>query len=114
MPSAENSPFSSVGKAPIPDLLSPTDGSEITSFNAAISQSITDADSLKSPDENHFANTPPSVNASPTNVFRSDDCNELLAKELAKLDGNNSSDQDDGMYIFCVSYFFVYVYDSSI
>lgn len=42
--------------------------------------------SLKSPDENHFAITP--QNRSLSNVFRSDDCNELLAKELATLDEN--------------------------
>lgn len=36
---------------------------------------------LKSPDENYFANSP--QNSSPSNVFISDDCNELLASELA-------------------------------
>lgn len=67
----------------IPDLCSPMDGSEITSFNIA-KKTLNTVSSLKSPDENHFAITP--ENRSPSNVFRSEDCNELLAKELAKLD----------------------------
>lgn len=46
--------------------------------------------SLKMPDENHFAATP--QNQSPANVYRSDDCNELLAKELEQL---NESDKGD-------------------
>lgn len=65
------------------------DGSEITSFNAF--QSADMGTRLKSPDENHFAVTPPN-NSSPSNVYRSDDCNELLAKELAKL-GENDPDE---------------------
>lgn len=48
------------------------------------------ASSLKSPDENHFAITP--ENRSPSNVFRSDDCNELLARELAKLEETTMDD----------------------
>lgn len=76
----------------IPDLQSPMDGSEITSFNAF--QSADNGTHLKSPDENHFAVTPP-TNTSPSNVYRSDDCNELLAKELAKLEEN---DLDDGTW----------------
>lgn len=67
----------------VPDLCSPMDGSEITSFNIA-KKTLNAAFSLQSPDENHFAITP--ENRSPSNVFRSEDCNELLAKELAKLD----------------------------
>lgn len=56
------------------------DGSEITSFNIAKNlPNLTTA--FKSPDENHFAITPP--NQSPANVYRSDDCNEIIAKELA-------------------------------
>lgn len=39
---------------------------------------------LRSPDENHFANSPQS--SSPSNVYRSIDCNEILEKELEKLD----------------------------
>lgn len=69
--------------AAIPDLCSPTDGSEITSFQNMASKLSVDT-SLKSPDENHFAITP--QNRSPANDFRSEDCNELLAKELADLD----------------------------
>lgn len=82
----------------IPDLQSPMDGSEITSFNAF--QSTDNGTHLKSPDENHFAVTPP-TNSSPSNVYRSDDCNELLAKELAKLE---ESDPDEGMWYL----FFIY------
>lgn len=72
------------------------DGSEITSFN--LMQKKENSLNLNSPDENYFANTPPTksspTNTSPANVYRSDDCNELLAKELAKLDDN--SDPEDG------------------
>lgn len=64
------------------------DGSEITSFNIAKNFSTL---SLKSPNENHFAVTP--QNRSPANVYRSDDCNELLAKELARLGDDTSGDQ---------------------
>lgn len=63
------------------------DGSEITSFKKPLNV----ASSLKSPDENHFAITP--ENRSPSNVFRSEDCNELLAKELAELDETIRDDQ---------------------
>lgn len=45
--------------------------------------------SLKSPVENHFAITP--QNQSPSNVYRSDDCNELLAKELEQLNDVDKS-----------------------
>lgn len=62
------------------ELASPMDGSEITSFN--IAKKLPNL-SLKSPDENHFAITP--QNLSPANVYRSDDCNEILAKELEQL-----------------------------
>lgn len=63
------------------------DGSEITSFNLA--KNLPNS-SLKSPNENHFAITP--QNQSPANVYRSDDCNEILAKELEQL---NESDRAD-------------------
>lgn len=64
------------------ELLSPMDGSEITNFK--IPQVV---ERLKSPDENYFAITPPASNLSPSpsNIFRSDDCNEILETELAKL-----------------------------
>lgn len=68
----------------LPELASPMDGSEITSFNLA--KTLPNTLSLKSPDENHFAMT--SQNQSPANVYRSDDCNEILAKELEQLDVN--------------------------
>lgn len=58
------------------ELASPMD--EITSFN--IAKSLPNSTAFKSPNENHFAITPP--NQSPANVYRSDDCNELIAKEL--------------------------------
>lgn len=64
------------------------DGSEITSFNIAKNLSNL---SLKSPDENHFAITP--QNQSPANVYRSDDCNELLAKELEQLNEPRTGDR---------------------
>lgn len=86
IPRMENSP--SVQSIP---LQSPMD--EITSFN--VIQKSENTFTLKSPDEDHFAVTP--LNSSPANVFRSDDCNELLAKELAGLE-DNSSDQDDGKH----------------
>lgn len=72
------------------------DGSEITSFN--IHQKEAAISKLKSPDENYFAVTP--LNSSPSNVFRSDDCNELLAKELAKLEYNSSDPEDGKLSIF--------------
>lgn len=86
IPRMENSP--SVQSIP---LQSPMD--EITSFNV-IKKSETPI-TLKTPNEDYFAVTP--SNSSPANEFRSDDCNELLAKELAGLE-DNSSDQDDGKF----------------
>ncbi|GAB0089898.1 fam91a1 [Sergentomyia squamirostris] len=65
--------------APVGELLTPLDGSEIT-IHKSKSNDLT---KLKSPDEEHFAVTPKS--ASPSNVYRSDDCNEVLATELAEL-----------------------------
>lgn len=82
IPRMENSPS-------IQSISSPMD--EITSFNFV--QRTENNFTLKSPNEDYFAVTP--LNSSPANVFRSDDCNELLAKELAGLE-DNSSDQDDG------------------
>lgn len=64
------------------------DGSEITSFNIAKNAPNS---SFQSPDENHFANTP--QNQSPSNVYRSDDCNELLAKELEQLNEIEKNDR---------------------
>lgn len=66
------------------DLQSPLDSTEITSFNK--NKTIIDGSLsvLKSPDENYFASSP--KNTSPSNVFRSADCNELLKDELEKLD----------------------------
>ncbi|XP_017472679.1 PREDICTED: protein FAM91A1 [Rhagoletis zephyria] len=70
------------------DLLSPADGSEVTSF-ARLSASPINASQLKSPDENYFAVSP--QNGSPSNIFTSDDCNELLASELAKCDADSAA-----------------------
>lgn len=66
------------------DLLSPLDSQEITSFNK--NKTIIDGSLslLKSPDENYFAASP--QNSSPSNVYRSADCNELLQNELEKLE----------------------------
>lgn len=66
------------------DLQSPLDSTEITSFNknkTVIEGSLL---LLKSPDENYFAASP--QNSSPSNIFRSADCNELLQHELEKMD----------------------------
>lgn len=45
---------------------------------------------MHAPNEDHFAPTQP--NQFPANVYRSADCNELLAKELEQL---NRDDHDD-------------------
>lgn len=66
------------------DLLSPMDSTEITSFNKNKTVIDGSLSLLKSPDENYFAASP--KNVSPSNVFRSADCNELLQNELEKLD----------------------------
>lgn len=63
------------------DLLSPLDSTEITSFNK--NKTVIEG-SLKSPEENHFASSP--QNSSPSNVYRSSDCNEVLKNELETLD----------------------------
>lgn len=74
------------------------DGSEITSFN--IAKNLPNLTAFKSPDENHFAITPP--NQSPANVYRSDDCNEIIAKELAlslsEIKNNDRSPEDSERY----------------
>jgi hypothetical protein len=66
------------------DLQSPLDSTEITSFNKNKTVIEGSLSLLKSPDENYFAASP--KNTSPSNVFRSSDCNELLQHELEKLD----------------------------
>lgn len=71
------------------DLLSPLDSTEITSFNKNKTIIEGSTSLLKSPDENYFAASP--KNASPSNVYRSADCNELLQDELEKL---NMSDKN--------------------
>lgn len=78
-----------VSSPSVQSIQSPMD--EITSFN--VIKKTDNTFTLKSPNEDYFAMTP--SNSSPANVFRSEDCNELLAKELAGLE-ENSSDQDDG------------------
>jgi hypothetical protein len=65
------------------DLNSPLDSTEITSFNKNKTIINAAVENLKSPDENYFSATP--QNRSPSNIFRSDDCNELLEKELDSL-----------------------------
>lgn len=69
------------------DLQSPLDSTEITSFNKNKTVIEGSLSLLKSPDENYFAVSP--QNTSPSNVFRSSDCNELLQHELEKLDEND-------------------------
>lgn len=73
------------------DLQSPLDSTEITSFNKNKTVIESSVSLLKSPDENYFAASP--QQSSPSNVFRSSDCNELLQHELEKLD---MSDRKDG------------------
>lgn len=63
------------------DLASPLDSTEITSFNK--NKTIIEG-MLKSPEENHFAASP--QNSSPSNIYRSSDCNEVLQNELKNLD----------------------------
>lgn len=63
------------------------DGSELTGFKRPDMK--TTIDTLKSPDEYHFCVTP--NNESPSNTYRSEDCNELIAKELASLDNEFAS-----------------------
>lgn len=79
-------------------MCSPIDGSEIPTFSLASNPSGT---SLKSPDENYFAVTP--QNRSPANDFRSDDCNELLAKELADLEEEKRDKENEGSKFILVS-----------
>lgn len=57
----------------------------ITNFNYAKNQT------LKSPTENHFGIM--DQNQSPSNVYRSEDCNEILEKELEQLDESDRSDR---------------------
>lgn len=66
------------------DLQSPLDSTEITSFNKNKTVIDGSLSLLKSPDENYFAVSP--QNTSPSNVFRSSDCNDLIQHELEKLD----------------------------
>lgn len=65
------------------DLQSPMDSTEITSFNKNKTIIESSGSTLKSPDENYFSASP--QNASPSNVFRSTDCNELLQQELENM-----------------------------
>ena len=69
------------------DLQSPLDSTEITSFNKNKTVIDGSLSQLKSPDENYFAQSP--QNKSPSNVFRSSDCNELLQHELENLDNKS-------------------------
>lgn len=66
------------------DLTSPLDSTEITSFNK--NKTVIEG-ALKSPEENHFAASP--QNSSPSNVYRSSDCNAVLQSELKSLDGED-------------------------
>lgn len=71
---------------PITDLLSPLDASEITTFNQKHQSSS--ADTLKTL-EDFVAITPLNIK-SPANDYRSDDCNELILKELEILESKEN------------------------
>ena len=60
------------------DLLSP-DNTEVCSFTRPATSPL---HHLKTPDENYFASSP--KNNEPSAIYTSEDCNELLASELAK------------------------------
>ncbi|XP_037940475.1 protein FAM91A1-like, partial [Teleopsis dalmanni] len=82
--SESNSDINSTKVPIVQDLLSPADNSEVTSFARVPSSP---SNKLKSPDENYFAVSP--QNSSPSNLYTSDDCNELLATELANCDSSS-------------------------
>lgn len=64
------------------DLMSP-DTTEVCSFTRPPATAVTTPQhNLKTPDENYFASSP--KNNEPSAVYTSEDCNELLASELAK------------------------------
>ncbi|KAG5678046.1 hypothetical protein PVAND_007752 [Polypedilum vanderplanki] len=78
------------------DLQSPLDSTDIImQFDKNKTATVIDASlsTLKSPDENHFAASP--KNISPSNVFRSVDCNEVLENELEKLNESDKKVDDD-------------------
>lgn len=60
--------------------MTPGDGSEITSFN------VVKKTPMKTLNEEHYFE--PTENQSPSNEFRSEDCNEILTKELDDLVDN--------------------------
>jgi hypothetical protein len=76
------------------DLQSPLDSTDIITQFDKNKATIIDGSlsTLKSPDENHFASTPIK---SPSNVYRSADCNELLERELDESANSNSSKRLD-------------------
>lgn len=65
--------------------MTPGDGSEITSFN------ITKKPTMNAVKEEPASGTP--RDQSPSNEFRSADCNEILANELADLDDKSEGYQ---------------------
>ncbi|CAG9800332.1 unnamed protein product [Chironomus riparius] len=75
------------------DFQSPLDSTDI--IMQLSSKTIIDGSlsMLKSPDENHFASTP--KNTSPSNVYRSADCNDVLKSELAELNKSDNKKLDD-------------------
>ena len=79
------------------DLQSPLDSTEITSFNKNKTIIEGSMSALKSPDENYFAASP--KNTSPSNVYRSSDCNELLQHELEKLDLSERNEDESGVKV---------------
>lgn len=77
------------------DLQSPLDSTDIiTQFDKNKQATIIDGSlsTLKSPDENHFASTPIK---SPSNDFRSSDCNELLRQELDASTSSKKLEDDE-------------------
>lgn len=79
------------------DLQSPLDSTDIiTQFDKQKATVIDGSlSALKSPDENHFASTPIKSSSSPSNDFRSVDCNELLRQELDESSRSKRLDDDE-------------------
>lgn len=73
---------------PITDLLSPLDASEITTFNQR--HNSTSVDTLATPLDDFITITPQNFK-SPANDYRSDDCNELIQKELDDLENRENA-----------------------
>lgn len=84
-------PTSSLAPPPITDLLSPLDGSEVTTFNQK--HQSNSADTLVTPLDDFVTITPLNIK-SPANDFRSDDCNELIMRELDLLESKENAKRE--------------------